>query len=217
MVKLPKGPIDAGELMAILNADPEYQARQRERDARLQQELQERARIEQPLVDDLHAAGVFVTSAWDLVNTSSPYPRALPILLDHLQRDYREDVLEGIARALAVREAKFAWPTLLRLFRAQFARTSPGGMKEGLAVALSAIADDELMPDVIELFQQRRHGECRLYFVRTLKRSKLANARVALEAGRQDPQLVKEIVAVVDRPKRRRAKKGRKPELKDEA
>lgn len=216
MAKLRKGPINAAEAMAILNADPEYQAMWRTRDARLQQELQERARIEQPLVDDLNAAGFFVKSVWDLVNTSSPYPRALPILLDHLQRDYPEEVLNGIARAMAVRESKFAWQTLLRLFRAQFGQSSPWGFKDGLAAALSAIADDELMPDVIELFQQPRHGEYRIYFVRTLKRSKHPNAKAALEAGRLDPQLVKEIVAVVDGPKRRRAAKGNQGEATPE-
>jgi len=48
-----------------------------------------------------------------------------------------------------------------------------------------------------------RYCESLILFVTTLKRSKLANARAWLEAGRQDPQLVKEIVRVLDRPKRR--------------
>ena len=79
-------------------------------------------------------------------------------------------------------------------------------------MALAAIADDEVMPDVIELLQQPRHGEYRILFVRALKRSKLANARAALEAGRQDPQLVKEIGRMLDRPRRRRRTGGPKPE-----
>ena len=206
MAKLPKGPIRADELMAILNADPEYQAMCRERETRLRAAEHEMAKVEQPLVDDLHAAGFFVKSVWDLVNTRSPYPRALPILLDHLQRPYPDKVREGIARAMAVRESKFAWQTLLRLFRAEFS-TNPNGFKGALAVAMSAAADDEVMSDVIELLQQPRHGECRIYFVETLKRSKLANARAALEAGRQDPQLVREIQRVLDRPKRRKPKR----------
>jgi HEAT repeat protein len=195
----------ADEFLAFLEADPEYQARRRVFEARLAAERAILAAAEAPLVAELKAAGFAVESVWDLVNTDESYTAALPILLDHLQRDYPDKVREGIARAMAVRESKFAWQTLIRLFRAQF-DPNPNGVKGALAVALSEAADDEGMADLIELFKEPRHGESRIFFVTTLKRSKLANARAALEAGRQDPQLVKEIVAVLDRPKRRSRK-----------
>jgi len=190
------------EFLAFLEADPEYQARRHGFEARLAAERAFLAAAEAPLVAELKAAGFSVESVWDFVNTDDSYTAALPILLDHVQRDYPDKLREGMTRAMAVRESKFAWRTLLRLFRAQF-DSNPNGFKGALAVALSAIADDKVMTDVIELFKEPRHGESRIFFVTTLKRAKLANARAALEAGRQDPQLVKEIVRVLDRPKRR--------------
>jgi hypothetical protein len=203
----PRKRLTTTEFLASLEADPEYQARRRAFETRLAAERAVLAAAEAPLVRDLNAAGFQVDSVWDLVNTAEPYTAALPILLDHLQRDYPDKVREGIARSMAVRESKFAWKTLVRLFRAQV-DTNPNGVKGALAVALSGAADDEVMPELIDLFKEVRHGESRIYFVSTLKRSKLGDARAALEAGRQDPQLVKEIVRVLDRPKRRSRRKG---------
>jgi hypothetical protein len=64
-------------------------------------ERDERARrlreAERPIVDDLKRAGVSVSSVRDLVNTSVPYPDALPILLAHLKRGgYPERVMESL-------------------------------------------------------------------------------------------------------------------------
>jgi hypothetical protein len=43
---------------------------------------------------------------WDLVNTAESYSHLLDVLADHLTRPYQKRTREGIARALAVREAK---------------------------------------------------------------------------------------------------------------
>jgi hypothetical protein len=45
-------------------------------------------RAEAPLVNERRAAGFHVHSAWDMVNTSGSYPKAVPILLGHLSRPY---------------------------------------------------------------------------------------------------------------------------------
>jgi hypothetical protein len=198
----PKGPISVADFNAQLAADPEYQAKRRAFVAK-QKALDEfLARAEAPVVDALQRAGFSVSSVWDLVNTAERYTAALPILLDHLQRDYPDRVREGIARAMAVPESKFAWQTLLNLFRHSL-EAKPNGVKWAIGLALAAAADDEVMPDVIALFRDRRHGENRLAFTKALKRSRLANARAALEQGREDPQLVKEISRELDSPRRR--------------
>jgi hypothetical protein len=89
----------AAELMAELKADPEFVARQREQEqTRLRKEA-EFQKAEAPLVNALKEVGVSVESVWDLVNTAAPYPKAVPSLLEHLQRPYPERVREGIARA----------------------------------------------------------------------------------------------------------------------
>jgi hypothetical protein len=118
------------------------------------------------LIQELRQAGFAVESAWDLVNTSAPYPEALPILLAHLQRPYPDRVREGIARALAVLDAKFGWEVLTALYRREPAGT---GTKDGLAVALAAASYDDVIGDVIELARDERHGASRLLLLSGLK------------------------------------------------
>jgi hypothetical protein len=135
----PRRLINAEELLRELEGDLEWVA------AREREERERQARVatwreaEKPLARELRAVGYEVDTAWDLVNTSEPYPDALPILLEHLGKPYPDRVREGIARALAVRgDARFAWPTLVRLYRDE----PPGtDAKDGLAVALAAISD----------------------------------------------------------------------------
>ena len=109
--------------------------------ARREDELRRREaawrEAEAPLVAELRAAGLSVDSAWDLVNTTAPYPAVLPILLEHLGRPYPDRVREGIARALAVPESSFGADTLLDLYRREPAETDA---KQGLAVASATAA-----------------------------------------------------------------------------
>src|SRR4051812_26939218 len=97
----------AAELMSSLAADPGFVEKQADEEEARQNRAAEWRRAEQPLVAELHDAGFKVGSAWDLVNTSEPYFEALPILLKHLQESYPGPVREGIARALAVKPARF--------------------------------------------------------------------------------------------------------------
>jgi hypothetical protein len=59
---------------------------------------------EQPIVDDLYAAGYKLESVWNFVNTNRLYLGALPVLLKHVQLPYHERIKEGIVRALRVKE-----------------------------------------------------------------------------------------------------------------
>ncbi len=109
--------ITAAELMAELNADPEFVAMRARKEEEILKREAEYRRAEAPLVNELRAAGFQVQSAWDLVNTPGSYPKAVPILLAHLPLPYPAAVREGIARALAVREAKVpGWDVLTRLY-----------------------------------------------------------------------------------------------------
>src|SRR5215471_16384354 len=102
----------AGELIAELEANPEFVARQREKEEALAEKVREWRRAEQPLIAELKKVGEQVETVWDLVNTSRPYPKAIPVLLEHLQRPYPDRVREGIARALSVRGARIGWEIL---------------------------------------------------------------------------------------------------------
>ena len=91
-----------------------------------------------------------------------PIPSALPILLEHLQRPYPAAVREGIARALAVRKASFAWGVLTHLYRSE----QEVRVKDGLAVAICAVANAEVIDDLIALARDTRQGPSRLLLFR---------------------------------------------------
>ena len=102
--------------MAELEKNPAFLERRRKQEEERFRRSEDYARAEAPLRNALHAAGSQVSSVWDLVNTSSPYPELVPLLLDHIDRPYSDEVREGIVRALAVREARVGWNKLVRLY-----------------------------------------------------------------------------------------------------
>jgi HEAT repeat protein len=130
---------------------------------------------------------------WDLVNTSTPYPQALPILLIHLQRPYDDGIREGIARALAVKGARpLAWDELVGLVQSQ---SLPDRVADGVMVAISAMARPADLHAIIGLIKDRSIGSRRVFLVRNLMRSKKPEARRTLLDMRDDPDLQEEIAA----------------------
>lgn len=164
---------------ALLKTEGRYSAmveRQRQQEDERQKRAAEWRRAEAPLVEELQGAGYSVESAWDLVNTPGSYPKAVPILLAHLPRPYPGPVREGIARALAIPEAKIGWSVLTRLYRDEQDKRA----KDGLPVAIAAAADDDVISDVIALARDTRHGPSRLLLLSALERSAEPRARATL-------------------------------------
>jgi hypothetical protein len=193
----------AGETMAELEKDPAFVERRRKNEEEHQRRVEAYAVAEAPLVEELRKVGVSVTSVWDLVNSVDTPPQALPVLLKHLQDRYPDAIREGIARALAVPAAKFAWPVLVKLYEQEQGRQT----KDGLAVALANIADDETIDELISVIRDRRHGGSRVLLLSALGRSPLPRAQEALAQLADDPELYKEVQAILrrrGRPKRRR-------------
>lgn len=178
---------------ALLKAEGRYgemMAARRRHEEELERKEAEWREAEAPLVDELRKVGYTVSSAWDLVNTSTPYPNAIPILLEHLKRSYPDRVREGIARALAVPDAMFAWDELAHLYRNEPNDTDA---KDGLAVAISATADDRVIADLIALARDDKHGESRVLLLDALAKSRAPEARRAIDELRSDPQLATEL------------------------
>lgn len=199
--KRPPGRMTAAEHEAWLKETGQYDViveRQRQQEEERQERAAEWRRAEAPLVQALRAAGVVVESAWDLVNTAAPYPNVLPILLEHLQRPYPAAVREGIARALAVREARFGWDVLTQLYRNE----RDVRAKDGLAVAIAAAADDDVIGDVIALARDKSQGPSRVLLLGALARSPDPQARAALTHLGTDADLTKEIQVILRRLKR---------------
>lgn len=151
----------AAELMADLRSDPGFLVRQKIRDEERKMRDDELARAEAPLVKDLRAKGFRVDSVYDLVNRSDPYPDAISILLEHLDRDYPTRITEGIVRALTVPEAAgIAVEKLIELFRHQ-KYTSADGLKWVAGNALRETLTGDHVQDVIELVRDPSNGEAR--------------------------------------------------------
>ncbi len=184
--------------MAEFEKDPAFVERRRQREEERRRAEEADARAEAPLVEELRKAGVSVGSVWDLVNTTNTHAQSLPVLLDHLQRSYPDAVREGIARAMAVPGAKFAWPVLVTLYRQETGRRT----KDGLAVAIANVADDETIDELVALAREVQHGESRLLLLNALERSSLPQARKALMDLGGDPALHKEVQRILRRLKR---------------
>lgn len=198
----------AEEAMAILNTDPEWVAARQAKEQEIEARAAESDRAEAPLRADLAAVGIHVNSAWDLVNTSKPYPEALPVLLDHLQREYPDDVLEGIARALAVPPARFAWNVIVNLYK----RATEDRVKDGLAVALAAQVDDSRWPELLELMRDRSNGPSRLLLLSAIEYWDDDLVDPVLAEFEGDPDLHLEVAATM----RRRAQRKKQREKRRE-
>ncbi len=191
----------AAEHEAWLKETGQYAAMEERKRLQEEERLKREAEYrlaEAPLVDELRAAGFHVQSAWDLVNTPGSYPKAVPILLAHLPRPYPAAVREGIARALAVREASCGWEVLTRLYPDEHEVRA----KDGLAVAIAAAANDELIGDVIALARDTSQGPSRLLLLSAIERSTDPRARAALMDLGTDLDLTEEIQVILRRLKR---------------
>jgi hypothetical protein len=192
-----KRPMTAAELSANLRANPEFLAKQKERDSERAERSARLRAEEEPVLADLRELGYEVKSVWDLVNSSSPYAAAIPVLVKHLQRPYPDPIRGGIARALAVPDARHLWPTLVEEYRAEPAAGPAHGLgaKDGLAAALAAVSSDDVIDELIALAKDKVHGSSRLLLLRGLKKSKSVKAKEAIEELKTDPVLAKEIAS----------------------
>jgi hypothetical protein len=193
-----KGPISATELLRQkdekLRTDPDYRAKVEAVEAERSERVRALREAERPIVADLNRAGVSVASVWDLVNTSDPYPAALPILLDHLEHGgYPDRVMESLGRALAVKPSVAWWGRLKALY---LAARNPGE-EDGTAVALAACATRDQLDDLIGFLSVEERGESRIYFVRPIKRLGGERGVQVLESLRDDPTFGREATAAL--------------------
>jgi hypothetical protein len=198
-------PKTAGELIAELEKDPEFLDRRRKQEEALRLVVDEWARAEAPLVRELRDAGAQVSSVWDLVNTPGSYAKLVPILLAHLERPYPERVREGIARALAVPEARQGWDQLVSAYLAD-PDTAGQGVKWAVHLAIARGADASVLDTLICLATDRRHGYNRLMFVDALDRIGGPRAEAALAELAGDPDLADSMRQLQKKRQRRKKK-----------
>jgi hypothetical protein len=186
--------MSATEFMAQLAKDKEYQRKKEALDAELAERASLLREAERPVVADLQSVGRQVESVWDLVNTSDPYPDALRVLMDHLERGgYPERVMESLGRALAVKPSVAFWDRL----KARWLGARDSGEETGAAVALAACATTAQLDDLIGFLGVEERGQSRIYFIRPILRVGGVRGRQAVEALRDDPVFGREATALL--------------------
>jgi hypothetical protein len=192
--------ITAAELMAKLKNDKDYQEKIKRREEERKAFVEILEKNEQSLVELVNQNGFAIKSVWDLVNTNKDYTKILPILIDSLKKDYHPRIKAGIARALAVPQAKkIAWDALLEEYRRTDAEediTDPNrrGYKDGLAVALSFLMDETRLAVVLDLLQEKKHKGSRLFFLDNLGKYKKNQNVVKVISLLKDDEDLKQMI-----------------------
>lgn len=120
-----------------------------------------------PLVDALSDAGIEVESVWDLISKEYDYDSIVPLLLEHLEKQYPQRTREGIVRALCAKEASsLATKKLIEIFRSEqdeLIKTTIGGV-------LAEIGDLEEIDEMVKLLNDPSHGEARFFLPHAMTR-----------------------------------------------
>jgi HEAT repeat protein len=149
----------AAELMAKLRSDPDFVAREQQRERQRLQDIANMRRTAAPLIAELAELGFEVSSVSELPETYASYERAIPVLVKWLPAVSDTALKETIVRALSVPFAKRATALLAQELRK--AAPDQASLKWTIANALEVLADDDIFEDVAELVQEKHHGKAR--------------------------------------------------------
>ena len=178
----------------ILTANEDQSEMQLERDQKHDAKTKALLREQEPIIAELRTVGITDADIGQLMMRAVPYSQALPVILKHMLMPYSERIRGTLARCLAVTDAKYLWPILLEEYKIAI-DTGPLGYKDGLAVALAALASDENFVDVENIMREPANGESRVYLIRFLKKSKNQSARELLSQLENDDELRAEIIS----------------------
>jgi hypothetical protein len=127
---------------------------------RRQQLIAQNKEASKPVLADLSQAGLDVDWIEDLYNKRLDYKRAIPILLRWLPRVENTAVKEAIVRALSVPWARHTGAPELLI--EEFRRSkSDFGLNWAISNALSVVADDNVLNDVVGLIRDKTYGKAR--------------------------------------------------------
>ncbi|WP_326524978.1 hypothetical protein [Sphingomonas sp.] len=192
-MKNKRGGMTAGELLAQLATDPEYQAVHEAKDREFAEIAEQRRKEQQPLLNDLSAAGVTVDSVHHLLQMQNLNERIYRVLLEHITKPYTPWLLEWIGRAFGHKTARpIIWDRLLGLIKSHVLEDRA---VQGAMAAISDLARPKDLGSLIDLLSDTSLGSSRLFLVRNLMRSKRPEARSALIRFQADPDLTREITS----------------------
>jgi hypothetical protein len=152
---------------------------------------------ERPLLQALAAVGIELDSVWDLYKFPEYRSKAIPVLLDHVTRDYPDKVLLGIGIGLDHKSARARWVELKRVYL----ETDRDVVRDRLAAALSGCASKDQYADLLSFLRNDRLGETRIYFLRPINRignrMSARKGRAVMQSLVEDPILGKEATAIL--------------------
>jgi hypothetical protein len=186
------GWMTAEEHAKQLEADPEYLRRRAEQEKVMAERKAYLTQAAAPILADLASVGIITDDVWKVRTEKKENAKAIPILLDHLQRAYPSIIRAGIAQSLAVRATrKIGWKVLVDEYRKT--DISDDHVKQSIAAALAGASDDSVMNELIALAKDKSQGNSRILMLRGIRRSRRPEARQAIEELANDPDLAKEI------------------------
>lgn len=152
----------------------------------------ERAKEHQGLTNELADVGIDIVTIWDLVNTKSKYPKAIPILIKHLQLNYSDRVKEGIVRALTVPEAKgLVVPLLLKEYLQL--PNDKENLKWVIGNAVNVTITKNEVVDIFPIVLNKENGLSRQMFVAALGKIKADNVKeVLLRLVNDDDKVIRD-------------------------
>jgi hypothetical protein len=177
--------------------DPAFRAELERAQAERTALAEQRRRACQPVFDDLLSVGVKLSDLYLLYKQPESYPLAIPVLLDHLERDYPERVLQDIGNALPFKPAPSWWDDFKRLY----VTTESDAVRDRLAASMSGSARRAHYNDLLAFIQNESLGSSRIYFLRPINRigNRMAagEGRAVIETVAEDPVLGKEATAIL--------------------
>ena len=180
-----------------MREDPEFRAEVEQSQAEHADRVRRKREADQPVLQDLAAAGVVTDSVWDLHKMPDALPRAIPVLIDHLRREHPTSAVDSVGTALATPASRPWWAELKAIYLA----TGDDTVRDRVAAALSRCATKVHYDDLLTFLRSEALGASRIYFLRPVNR--IGN-RISPGVGRDviasfanDPILGKEAAAIL--------------------
>jgi hypothetical protein len=172
-------PVTAEELISELDANPDFRRRRAAAERERAAAAAEFSRCAEPVKAALRAAGLpdagfgtFVSArgAKYFGEPEFDHQRAVPILLEWLPRIDDLRVKEAVVRHLST---KYAKPVAAQPLVEEFRRTPTDqeALKWAIGNALDVVADNSVVPELLELAREQQHGSGRQMIVRRLGRA----------------------------------------------
>jgi HEAT repeat protein len=152
----------------------------------------ERAKEYKGLIDELADLDIKINSIWDLVNTKSKYPKAIPVLMKYLPLVNYVRNKEGIVRALTVPEAKGLVVPLLVKEYLQLP-IDKENLRWVIGNAVNATITESEVANIFSIVLNKENGLSRQMFVTALGKIKTDNVKsVLLQLSNDDDKVIRD-------------------------